>query len=161
MNQKKFTKMFQAYADAIYKFAYYRLNDVEKAEDITSIVFTKAWEARNTYKGPSEQAWLFTIARNTLIDSYRKHKDERLDKDENTISHDSTADDLDSELAVQKLRLALRKIAPELQDIIELRYIERISVKDTAQRLNISEANVRVKQHRALQKLRILYENQS
>jgi RNA polymerase sigma-70 factor (ECF subfamily) len=58
----------------IYNFFHYRLNDVELANDLTSITFIKAWRAREQYRNElgAFEAWLFAIARNVAYDFFRK-----------------------------------------------------------------------------------------
>lgn len=158
MNKREFTKLFHEHADALYRFAYWRVSDEDEAYDIVSIVFTKAWEKRDNFDGKYPKAWLFMIARNTIIDGYRKKTDERMNEDEEHGSDDSTAEDIDKALDAKTLVEALDSLSDDLREVVHWRFIERASVADTAERTGHSEANVRVMQHRALKKLRQWYE---
>lgn len=161
MNKREFTKLFHEYADAVYRFAYWRVGSEEQAQDITSIVFTKAWEKREGFDNKHPKAWLFTIARNTIIDGYRKKSESLLDEDFDLAVEDDTAERLDKDSEKQVLMRALSSLSEELREIVHLRFIERASVQETAERTGKSESNVRVMQFRALQKLRVWYEAQS
>lgn len=158
MNKHEFTKLFHEHADALYRFAFWRVGDEDKASDIVSIVFTKAWEKRESFDGKYPKAWLFTIARRTIIDSYRKKSDERMSEDLEIEVHDQTAENIDKQIDAKTLLVALDSIADDLREIIHWRFIERASVQETAKHTGHSEANVRVMQFRALKKLRLWYE---
>ncbi|MEI7631715.1 MAG: sigma-70 family RNA polymerase sigma factor [bacterium] len=158
MNKREFTKLFHEHADSLYRFAFWRVGDEDKASDIVSTVFTKAWEKRETFDGKFPKAWLYTIARRTIIDSYRKKSEERLSEDAEIEVHDYTAEDIDRQIDVKTLLVALDSLSDELREIIHWRFIERASVQETAKQTGHTEANVRVMQFRALKKLRLWYE---
>ncbi len=158
MNKREFTKLFHEHADALYRFAFWRVGDEDKASDIISIVFTKAWEKRDSFDGKYPKAWLFTITRRTIIDSYRKKSDERMNEDLEIEVHDQTAENIDKQIDAKTLLVALDSLADDLREIIHWRFIERASVQETAKHTGHSEANVRVMQFRALKKLRLWYE---
>ena len=158
LSRRKFTKLFHEHADALYRFAYFRVSDEEQAQDIVSMVFVKAWEKRDTCDGKNPTAWLYTIARNTIIDGYRKVEPKRLDDIEEPTEHDTTAEELDAETEKRLLVRALNTLQDDVREIVHWRYIERLSVRDVAERSGLSEANVRVIQHRALKQLRKWYE---
>jgi RNA polymerase sigma-70 factor (ECF subfamily) len=153
----EFESVYKANAPLIYRFMFWRTKDEMLAEDLTSNVFTKAWTKRLSFSGGSVKAWIFKIASTTLIDYWRKKKD--LPANEEVIAEivsDNAALDeaLDSQLSVVRLRAAVVKLPSEMQSVVKLRFIERLSVRKVAGRLNLSEANVRVIQYRALRKLR-------
>lgn len=150
--------MYHEHADGIYRFAYWRVADEEQAQDVLSIVFVKAWESRDKFDGQFAKAWLYKIARNTIIDGYRKKTEDRLPEDIDIPVEDGTGDKIDSEIAAKNLLVALGSIPDELREVVHWRFIERKSVKETAERTGHSESNVRVMQFRALKKLRIWYE---
>jgi RNA polymerase sigma-70 factor (ECF subfamily) len=155
-SEEDFKDVYQAHADSIYKFIFWRTKNVQLSEDLTSTTFQKAWAARKNFKGGSAQAWLFRIARNTLFDYWRKNKEitsediiERQEDD-----RISTAELLDKESEIKELQNALSKLPKDMRSIIELRFIEGLSSKQVAERLNMTDGNVRIIQYRALKKLR-------
>jgi RNA polymerase sigma-70 factor (ECF subfamily) len=158
LNRRKFTKLFNEHADALYRFAYFRVSNEEQAQDIVSIVFTKAWEKRETCDDKNPTAWLYTIARNVIIDGYRKVEPKRIDDIEEPAVYDEVAESLDSERERELLKQALNTLEDGVREIVHWRYIERLSVREVAERSGQSEANVRVIQHRALKELRKWYE---
>ncbi|MCB0180374.1 MAG: sigma-70 family RNA polymerase sigma factor, partial [Anaerolineae bacterium] len=72
-----FAGLYDAYVDEVYRFILHRVGNKQTAEDLTSQVFLKAWDnlGRYTMRGLPFGAWLFRIARNTVIDHYRTYKD--------------------------------------------------------------------------------------
>jgi RNA polymerase sigma-70 factor (ECF subfamily) len=153
---KSFETAYKSHSKSIYKFLYWRTNDVQLSEDLTSSTFEKAWVSRKSFQGGSAQAWLYRIARNVLIDHWRKKKDLPIN-DADTVRDDaqtSIEDSLDSKLQVQYLQRALLELPDDMRSVVNLRFIEGLSCKQVAINLNLSESNVRVIQYRALKKLR-------
>src|ERR1044071_6299092 len=68
--------LYETYLDRIHRYIYFRVMDPEVAEDITSLVFLRAWEKLETFQsGRSPFAgWLYRIAHNAIIDHYRTRK---------------------------------------------------------------------------------------
>jgi RNA polymerase sigma-70 factor (ECF subfamily) len=152
-----FDNLYQAHAPLIYRFMFWRTKDRALSEDLTSNVFEKAWRTRKNFKGGSAKAWLYSIAHTTLIDHWRKKKD--LSADEMTISRvvsDSAefGEALDQVGVATDLHRALSRLPKQMRDVVELRFIQGLSARETAKQLDMSEANVRVIQFRALKKLR-------
>lgn len=156
-SEEDFGSMYETNASSIHRFMFWRTKDQMLADDLTSTVFEKAWRSRKSFKGGSLKAWLYKIAHNTLIDYWRKRKD-LLVKDMSTFQGEREAVDLDKaldqELVIAKLQVALAKLPDDMQTLLKLRFVEGLSSRDVATKLNLSEANVRVIQSRALRKLR-------
>jgi RNA polymerase sigma-70 factor (ECF subfamily) len=136
---------------------FWRTKDQMLAEDLTSNVFEKAWRTRQSFTGGSAKAWLYKIARTTLIDYWRKKKDVPDDGvviDQAPSNAAELDEALDQSLAVAQLQKSLTKLPKEMYEVVQLRFMEGQSARQTAARLNLSEANVRVIQYRALKKLR-------
>jgi len=156
-SEDQFKTMYASNKPLIYRFMFWRTRDEMVAEDLTSNVFEKAWRTRQSFKGGSAKAWLYRIAHTTIIDYWRKKK-EVLGQDDVISQAVSDATDLgealDQDLALAELRGALTKLPKDMHQVVYTRFIEGRSARDTATLLNISEANVRVIQYRALKKLR-------
>lgn len=151
-----FETAYESHSQAIYKFLFWRTKDVQLSEDLTSSTFEKAWTSRQNFHGGSEKAWLYRIARNVLIDYWRKKKELFVE------DTDDLQDDVQptiEELLVRKQRLqdlqrALDKLPNDMHDVITLRFIEGQTCRQVASRLKLSEGNVRVKQYRALKRMK-------
>lgn len=153
---ERFEALYKSNQPLIYRFMFWRTKDEMLAEDLTSNVFEKAWRTRQSFKSGSTKAWLYRIAHTTLIDYWRKKK-EVTDEDSITqavsdvVGHDEA---LDRQIAIADLQKAIAKLPKDMYAVVELRFMKGKSARETSARLNISEANVRVIQYRALKKLR-------
>jgi RNA polymerase sigma-70 factor (ECF subfamily) len=152
-----FESMYETNQPHVYRFMFWRTKDVMLAEDLTSRVFEKAWRTRRSFTGGSAKAWLFRIARTTLIDYWRKAKD--FAAEDTVIAQlESPAtpmsEEIDQQLLVEDLQAAVSKLPDEMRQVVALRFIEGKTARQTGRLLGLSEANVRVIQYRALQKLR-------
>lgn len=152
-----FESLYKANEPLIYRFMFWRTRDSMLAQDLTSHVFEKAWRTRTHFTGGSAKAWLYKIAHTTLIDYWRKKKEVAIDNEAaaDVPSDTVTVDEaIDQSMALADLEQALRRLPQEMHKVVQLRFIEGLSARDAARQLNISEANVRVIQYRALKKLR-------
>ena len=157
-SEDEFAEMYQSYQQPIYRFLFWRTRDQATSDDLTSSVFEKAWRARSSFHGGSVQAWLYRIARNVLTDYWRRKQTVPLEHAEQVVNEDvvDIAEQLDIDQAVAEMRTALRQLPREMQRLVELRFIEGLSARQVAQRLNMTEGNVRVVQYRALKRMRKL-----
>jgi RNA polymerase sigma-70 factor (ECF subfamily) len=155
----EFESMYEVNQPLIYRFMFWRTKDEMLSQDLTSTVFEKAWRTRNGFTGGSAKAWLFRIANTTLIDYWRKVKDIA---DDGTLfsrieNNDVPLDQaLDTILRIEDLRQAVHTLPDDMRHVVQLRFIEGKSARDTALKLELSESNVRVLQFRALKKLKKL-----
>ena len=160
-NEKAFKLMYEAHINDIYLYLYWRTNDPDMANDLTSEVFTKAWQGWDKFDGKYPKAWFFTIAKNQLTDHWRKKKDLPLDDElvENSIdSSRPTAELIDRELDNRKLYKALKILPDTMREVVELKILNSLSAKETGEIIGLSEANVRIIQHRAIKRLKEWYE---
>src|SRR5512142_3067606 len=114
-----FSQLYEAYFDRVYRFVYFRVADLEVAEDLASQVFLKAWENLHRYRprGPF-LAWLYAIARNTVIDTYRTRKPAvPLDEAWPMASREaSPGDQIELQFQVKALREAIQCLTAEQQE---------------------------------------------
>lgn len=147
--------MYENYADDIYRFLFVHVRDVQVAEDLTSDTFVKAWKHIDKYDFRHPRGWLYTIARNTLTDYWRKHKPVPLDETEEIVDSKPSQDELmDKKFEIKRAAKALAKLPTEMRSVVNLRFMQGYSVRQTAEALSLTEANVRVIQYRALRKMR-------
>lgn len=147
-------RLYDSYAQRIYRYIYFRVTDVETAEDLTSAVFLKAWENIQRYRpGAPFLAWLYTIARNTVIDHYRTHKPV-VQIEDVVISQDAGLDDgLDQQHDAELLRRAMQGLTDEQREVLALRFIQEMDTEEIARQMNKTAGAVRALQMRALQAL--------
>lgn len=155
LKKRRFAKLYDQYADDIYKFLFVHVRDVELAEDLTADTFLKAWKQLEKFDWKHPRGWLYAIARNNLTDYWRKKRPEPLDESIE-IPDDKTpiSEILDKKMELKRAIQAMSKLPEEMKSVVHLRFMQGYSVRDTAEALDMSEANVRVVQYRALKKLR-------
>ncbi|MBI3954972.1 sigma-70 family RNA polymerase sigma factor [Candidatus Gottesmanbacteria bacterium] len=151
-----FGKLYLKYLDAIYRYIYFRVNQEQTiVEDLTETVFFKAWENIKNFKENSGtfKAWLYMIAKNTVIDHYRKPQTAQLD--ENLIHEaGSIEEELMKDQEIKNLNKAFIFLTDEQREAVTLKYIEEMDNEDIGRILGKKEEAVRALQHRALEKLR-------
>jgi RNA polymerase sigma-70 factor, ECF subfamily len=154
-----FGSLYDHYQAAIYRFIAVKVGSREEAEDITHHVFLSAWQKVNTYRpqGHPFSSWLYQIARNAVIDHYRARKNdmslEKLDPESSLIPAVEHFD-LGAKMEFEKIHRAIGDLKPDYQDVIILRFIEDMSLKDTATALKKTEGAIKLIQHRAVKELR-------
>jgi RNA polymerase sigma-70 factor (ECF subfamily) len=150
--------------EQIYKFVYFKVGNREDAEDITSQVFIKAANSLDvTQEAHVQLAWLYQVARTTITDHWRGFYRgpvsslEALEESSNlTIAADpiyvGAIDDEDADPAAAKVRAVLDLLPDNYRRVLQCRFLQGCSLKETAEAMNITEGNAKVLQHRALQK---------
>ncbi len=117
--------------------------------------FTRYFSRYKTQGG--NRAILYTIARNTAIDAFRKRREELLEHE--VPSFDNPEKALLEKQAVDRMTAAIGQLYLEDQKIIALLMNKPVSYKEIGQRLNISQLNVKVKVHRARIRLKQILKN--
>jgi RNA polymerase sigma-70 factor, ECF subfamily len=156
-----FGRLYDHYQPAIYRFVLIKVGHREEAEDLTHQVFLHAWQHVATYRpaGFPFSSWLYRIARNQIIDHYRTAKQATPIDDLPPELFPSTEDGetaVEINLLLEKVHRAIRGLKPDYQDIIVLRFVEELSVREAARAIGKSEGAVKVLQHRALKELQDL-----
>ncbi len=151
-----FAQLYEAYFERVYRFIFFRVTDDQVAEDLASQVFLKAWENLHRYRphGPF-LAWLYAIARNTVIDNYRTRKQTvSLDEAAPVAAQDDKLDDrMQFQFEIQALQEAMQHLTEEQQEVITLKFIAEYDTAQIARYMGKSEGAVRALQMRALQAL--------
>lgn len=154
-----FGALYDHYLPQIYRFIVIKVGSREEAEDITHHVFLSAWTKMPAYRhrGYPFSSWLYQIARNMVIDHYRSRKNDvsldRLDP-ESSIIPAVAQFDVSITLQIEKVHAAIKELKPEYQDVIILRFIEDVPIKEAAAILKKSEGAVKLAQHRAIKELK-------
>ncbi|MEN9649583.1 MAG: hypothetical protein RL094_550 [Candidatus Parcubacteria bacterium] len=160
--KKQFQGTYDEHSDALFRFAFYKLSDREKAKDIVQDAFVKFWEyLRADGEVSNPKALLFRIASNAIIDNYRKHKEMSLDIlvedgfDPGDHTHaERIVEQADGALAMK----LLNRLEEPLRHLLMLRYVDGLSVKEIAEITDQRENTVSVRIHRALKDLKDMFE---
>lgn len=149
--------IYQAYAPMIYRYIAYRVGETQDVEDLTSEVFVRVVQDLPRYKdtGAPFEAWLYRIASARVADFYRKRKRRSHVSLMETLKSDSPQPEdrmLEAE-EVKQLRQALSRLKEQEQNILIMRFVERLSHDEVAVITGKSVSAVKSIQHRALIRL--------
>jgi RNA polymerase sigma-70 factor (ECF subfamily) len=157
--REQFSQVYDKYIDKIYRFVYLKVDSQEIAEDITSKVFLKGWEAYSRkFEIRNERAFLYQIARNAVVDYYRERARTKIISSE-VLSEMTDPTGSPHEKAILgadaiAVRLAIQKLEKEHQDIIIWHYLDDMPIADIAKILGRPVGTVRVMLHRGLKELK-------
>jgi RNA polymerase sigma-70 factor (ECF subfamily) len=163
-DSEAFGVLYDGYFERIYRYVYFRVAEAQTAEDLASQVFLKAWENLGRYKpsGAPFLAWLYTIARNAVIDHYRTRKETVALEDALGLSSDGLAPDEQAELhfETEAIRKAMQTLTQDQQQVLVLKFISGMSTDEIAHQLGKRSGAVRALQMRALQALSKIMEEE-
>jgi RNA polymerase sigma-70 factor (ECF subfamily) len=160
-----FEDAFESYADELFRHAYFRLSDRERAVDLVQDTYLKAYAYAERHDIEDMRAFLYRTLRNLVIDEYRKKKSVSLDAmaeaeegmdaeafmpADETNTLDAAADRLDARAALD----AVHELPPSYAEALLLRYVDGLSPAEMGERLGVSENLASVRVHRALAELR-------
>jgi RNA polymerase sigma-70 factor (ECF subfamily) len=153
-------KIYNRYAEPIYRYLYRYLGDAAQAEDLTSEVFLRLLRVLNTPRAPRDQiqGWLYRVAHNLAMDWFRQQaKGGTLAPNEDLPAEDSSPlAELERRQAQGRLRAAIRELTVDQQRVILLRFGQGCRIAEVSQLMDKSEGAVKILQHRAIRRLRKL-----
>jgi RNA polymerase sigma-70 factor (ECF subfamily) len=155
--EKDFFTLYEGEADALFRFVSFRMADREKAKDIVQESFLRLWKVLISDKTPENaRAYLYRIARNLLIDEYRRVQSSSLDEmmEGGFDKEGETSISPEEEIDTKEVLRVLRQLPENYSEILWLRFVEDWRVKDIAESLGVSENAASVRLHRGLQILR-------
>ena len=153
-----FAPLYERYFPRIYAYCRRRVGSYEEAEDLTSLIFTRALTSIKGYRGGSVIAWLFRIAHNTVANHLRdRHPQLPLD----TASHPTSDEDLSEGVVRDEEQRHLAQLLAALPDdqreILLLRLVGELTAKEIGAVIGKREGAVRVALHRTIRGLRSAY----
>jgi RNA polymerase sigma-70 factor (ECF subfamily) len=156
-----FGELYDRYVDVVHRYIAFRVNNHALAEDLTSETFLRALRRISsfTWQGRDFGAWLVTIARNLITDHYKssRYKLEHTTSDLIEAGHDRGQDGPEGEVLAGITNAALldavKQLGPEQQECIVLRFLQGMSVAETAAILGKNEGAIKALQYRAVKAL--------
>jgi RNA polymerase sigma-70 factor (ECF subfamily) len=164
-----FGLLYDRYVDLVYRYIYYRVNNPNLAEDLVSETFLRALRRIDsfTWQGRDFAAWLVTIARNLIADHFKsgRYRLEITTEDILETGPTQTTDGpenlvLDA-LTNETLLTAVKKLNPEQQECIVLRFLQGLSVSETALAMGKNDGAIKALQYRAVRALARLLPEES
>ncbi|MEV0065515.1 sigma-70 family RNA polymerase sigma factor [Amycolatopsis sp. NPDC050768] len=163
-----FGKLYDRYVDVVYRYALFRLGDRELAEDVTSETFLRALRRITSvsYQGRDVGAWFVTIARNLILDHVKSSRF-RLEVVTDEVSEPGSAPVSAVGPAAQagpeqqaiagatraELLRCVAELGEDQRECIVLRFLQGLSVAETAQVMRRNEGAIKALQHRAVRRL--------
>jgi RNA polymerase sigma-70 factor (ECF subfamily) len=156
---EQFAKLYDHYVASVYRYFFARVGHKELAEDLTSQTFLQALAAIPRFRsnGLPLGPWLFKIAHNLLVNSYRTKKNLPLDEAVNVADKTDMVEQTDRALNIALLQSLMDQLSERDRDIVSLRAFSDLSFEQIAEVLEISNSAARTAYHRAVQKLTNLY----
>ncbi len=151
MNKKQlFEKYITANLDSAYRFAYTYTKNKYDAEDVVSESIIKALNAAETIRSPEYiKSWFYKIIANTAINNLKKkNRFDEFSEKENEISMEDDHSQINLQIILDKLEVKYR-------EIIVLRFMEDMTIKEIAQVTGINESTVKTRLYRALEILKV------
>ncbi len=154
-----YEEAYDQFSDAIFRYCHYKTSNREKALDLTQDTFIKTWEYLSSGKEVENlRAFLYRVAGNLIIDDSRKKKADSLDLlTENGFEARDEENELENREKAFEGRIAMetvQKLDDKYRDVIIMRFVEDLEIKEIAKILKESENNVSVKIHRGIEKLK-------
>lgn len=154
---ESFGLIYDELVTPIYTFIYHKTWHRETAEDLTSKTFVKALKNIKQFEADkaSVKTWLYTIARNTVIDHYRVDKGETVIDEAIEIHNQSDlAVDYDNKQLLEQVSRYLERLEPRQRQIVVMRLWEDLSYQEISEIMGLTADNCKVIFYRSMVKLR-------
>lgn len=158
-----FEEVYDRHVVGIYRFVYARVGNHPDAEDLTAQVFVRAVEQLDTEREPGQiAAWLYRVAQNATADYWRAFYRLPVVGADHVAPGWEPADEGSrpraepDDRAARRVQALLRRLPDQYRRVLELRFLERLTVAETARTMGITNGNARVLQYRALRRAALL-----
>jgi len=154
-----FGQLYDHYHASVYRFLYYRVGSVQLAEDLTGETFFRALRSMSTFRwqGKDFGAWLMTIARNLTTDHFKAGRTRLEQTTEDMSTLDTTTEGPEgavlASLTNEALLAALSELPAEQKDCLVMRFLQGLSIAETAEVLGRSAGAVKQLQLRGVRNL--------
>ena len=150
--------LFDRYHKRLFNFLARMTFEREAAEDLTQNVFLRMLKYRSSYReGAKFQSWIYQMARNVFADHYQESKNKSGFVKMETIPDKIDESENDWEQQERTLQLSMQRLADEQRELLVMTRFQHMKYEEVAEIMNTSVANIKVKVHRAINKLREHY----
>lgn len=158
-DERAIIQTYEAYFPPLYQFVRFKVGERALAQDIVSEVFVTLIESLGRPRSPRSnlRGWLFTVARNAVYRAYGKTRRLPEVELEEWMPAPSSSDPdvlLSDAFPIERVRHALRMLTPDHQEVLILRFGQRLSLQETADLMGKSTSAIKSVQHRAVETLR-------
>ena len=161
--EKQFEQYYLKYRSQVYGYILKKVFSEQTAEDLTMDVFYSVWDKFDSFDEAKAtfQTWLYVIVNNKLKNYYRDRK-ENVELDESFVSADNPEDEVLESIHLQSLRdhlfVALNELSEMQRQIVIYKYFHDMNASEIACQIGLAPGNVRIHLKRALDKIRIYFE---
>jgi len=164
-DREAFETLYSRYLTPIYRYFIIRTSDKTLSEDLAHSVFLKAWGNSDKLNDVDKVLpWLFVIARNTLIDYWRKKKEMLVDDVELLENAGETGDigeEHENKRRIEKINSVLIKLSEDQREIILMKFFEGLTNEEICAITKKSSMAIRALQYRALASLKKILEDET
>lgn len=158
IDEENFISVYDDNADALFRYAYFRINDRERAKELMQEAFLKTWEYLASGKKISNvRAFLYRTVHNLSVNEAIRHKAYSLEEMQEVAGFDPAdgkAATPEEDAEYQMVMAALGKLEEAERNVVVMRYVDGLPVKEIAHILEEAPNTVSVRIHRALEKVR-------
>jgi RNA polymerase sigma-70 factor (ECF subfamily) len=153
---QEFQSFYEDNIDLIYRYVYSKIRNRQEAEDLTSSIFVKAMRGIDLARdAKSTRSWLFQTAHTTIADYWRAfYRGETASLDALLETGWETPDEAANlhtgNQATERVQDILQALPERYRDVLVCRFLLNLSVRETAAKMDMTEANVKITQYRAL-----------
>jgi RNA polymerase sigma-70 factor (ECF subfamily) len=161
--KERLGELYDRHQMGVFRYLMARVQDQQLAEDLTGDVFMRVLDHLSGYENRRVPftSWLFRVTRNLLIDHYRKegkYKLSPLDQNEGLkVDQPSVLSHVEEKITIEQVRLVLTRLDEDQSEVIVLRFLVGLSLKEVARSLEKSVPAVKALQHRGLKYLRTAF----
>jgi RNA polymerase sigma-70 factor, ECF subfamily len=151
-DREAFELLYHRYVRSVYGIALRRLRDRQRAEDAVQETFASIWRSAASYKperGPAAP-WLYTVARNAIVDRFRSQVDTSGEVPEIVASDPGPADQAEASFVAWRVHRALQELPQREREVVELAYWSGLSQSEVAEYLHIPLGTVKTRTRSAL-----------
>lgn len=156
-----FDEIYRRFARPILALARRRLADAGKAEDATQETFVSIWRSASSFRPErgTGSAWLFAVARNSIIDRARQRSETTVEEAPEQASSDPDPSEVaESDWLAWEVHTALERLPEREQEVLSLAYFSELSQTEIAERLDLPLGTVKTRTRSGLSRMATLLE---
>ena len=157
-----FEELYHRYVRSVMGLALRRLRDRGRAEDAVQEIFAAVWRSAASYRperGPAAP-WIYTVARNAIIDRMRARNEPTADAPDSASSEPGPLERAESSYVSWRVHRALEELPPKEREVVELAYWSGMSQSEVAEYLHIPLGTVKTRTRSALARLATVLEGE-
>lgn len=160
LDQKAFRELFEALAEQLRNFIYFKTGNLEWAEDIMQEAFMELWKKRDTIVYEKAKSFLYSVANNRFLDLARHQKVVLKHREQLPPDHHSESPQhvLEQQEFKKKLDKAIADLPEKQRMVFLMNRIEKLTYREIAERMEVSVKAVEKLMAKALAKMRKLNE---